>query len=107
LKTPNSVNNTTKLKFISSHVAVSASITSNIPNFINTKFILSTNPKDLCDKIFLYFDELQNEAARSMNIKFNQLILLNLNKTLRKKLVDYCTALPIIGFNSSFMTLDY
>jgi len=35
LKTPNSSSNTTKLKFISTHVAVSASITSNIPNFTN------------------------------------------------------------------------
>jgi len=37
-----------------------------------------------------------------MNIKFNQLLSLDLNETLRKKLVDYCTSLPIIGFNSSF-----
>jgi len=49
LKTRNSSSDTAKLKFISTHVAVSASITSNIPNFENAKFILSTNPRDLCD----------------------------------------------------------
>jgi len=35
LKTPNSSNNTSKLKFISTHVVVSASMTSNLPNFTN------------------------------------------------------------------------
>jgi len=83
-------------------VAVSASITSNITNFENVKFILSTNPKDLCDQIFTYFDELSTEASRLMHIKFNQLLSLNLNKAMKRKLDDYCSSLPILGFNSSF-----
>jgi len=94
LKTPNSSSNTSKLKFISTHVAVSASITSNIPNFTNAKFILSTNPRDLCDQIFAYFDELSAEAMRLMHIKFNQLLSLNLDKQFRQRLVDYCSSLP-------------
>jgi len=68
LKTPNSSSNTPKLKFISTHVAVSASITSNIPNFVNAKFILSTNPRDLCNQIFDNFDKLSAEASRLMYI---------------------------------------
>jgi len=102
IKTPNSSADTNKLKFISTHVVVSASITSNIPNFTNAKFILSTIPRDLCDQIFLYFDELSTESSRLMNIKFNHLLSLNLDSKLRKKLVDYCSSLPIVGFNSSF-----
>jgi len=102
LKTPNSSSDTPKLKFISTHVAVYASITSYIPNFTNAKFILSTNPRDLCDRIFAYFDELSAEAMRLMPIKFNHFLLLNLNNKLRKKLVDYCSSLPIVGFNSRF-----
>jgi len=49
LKKPNELNDTNKLKYITTNVAVSASITSNIPGCIDTKFILSTNPRDLCD----------------------------------------------------------
>jgi len=37
-----------------------------------------------------------------MHIKFNHVLSLDLNKDLRKKLVDYCLSLPIVGFNSSF-----
>jgi len=37
-----------------------------------------------------------------MHIKFNHLLSINLKNKLRKKLVDYCSSLPIVGFNSSF-----
>jgi len=83
-KTPNSSSETSKLKFISTHVAVSASITSNIPNFTNAKFILSTNLRDLCDQIFAYFNELSTEASILIHIKFNHLLSLNLNKDFKK-----------------------
>jgi len=39
LKTPNESANTNKLKYTTTHIAVSASIASNIPEFTNTKFI--------------------------------------------------------------------
>jgi len=83
-------------------VAVSASITSIIPNFIDTKFILCDTPRKLCDGIFTYFDKLASEAFRLMQIKFSNLLSLNLSKNIRKQLVDYCSSLPILGFNSSF-----
>jgi len=37
-----------------------------------------------------------------MHIKFSHLLSLYSNTNLRKKLVDYCSSLPIVGFNSSF-----
>jgi len=37
-----------------------------------------------------------------MHNKFSKLLSLDLNLKLRNKLIDYCTSLPIIGFNSSF-----
>jgi len=37
-----------------------------------------------------------------MHIKFNHLLSLNLNTTLKEKLVDYCSSLPMVGFDSSF-----
>jgi len=37
-----------------------------------------------------------------MQSKLSHLLSLNLNKKIRKKLVYYCTSLPILGFNSSF-----
>jgi len=83
-------------------VAVSASIASNIPEFTNTKFILSTNPRDLYDQLFKYFDQLSSAASILMHNKFSQLLSLDLNLKIRNKLVDYCSSLPIIGFNSSF-----
>jgi len=102
LKTPNELNNTDELKYITTHVAVSASIASSIPEFTNTKFILSTNPRDLCDQLFNYFDQLSSAASILMHNKFKQLLSLDLSLKLRNKLIDYCSSLPIIGFNSSF-----
>jgi len=102
LKTPNESDNTDKLKYITTHVAVSASIASNIPKFTNTKFILSTNPRDLCDQLFNYFDQLSSAASELVHNKFKQLFSQDLNSKTRNKLIDYCSSLPIIGFNSSF-----
>jgi len=102
LKTPNESANTDKLKYINTHVAVSASIASYIPEFSNTKFILSTNPRDLCYQLFNYFDQLSSAASILMHNKFKQLLSLDLNLKTRNKLIDYCSSLSIIGFNSSF-----
>jgi len=102
LKIPDHSNNTDKLKYITTHVAVSASIASNIPEFTNTKFILSTNPRDLCDQLFNYFDQLSSAASVLMHNKFKQLLSLDLTLKTRNKLIDYCSSLPIMGFNSSF-----
>jgi len=73
------------LQFISTHVAVSASITSNIPGFTNTKFILSKNPKDLSNQIFTYFDQLSSAASVLMQDKFKHLLSLNLDTKNRNK----------------------
>jgi len=85
LKTPNQLNNTDKLKYITTHVAVSASMASNISGFMDTKFILSTNPKDLCDQLFNYFDQLSAAASVLMHNKFKQLFSLDLSLKLRNK----------------------
>jgi len=37
-----------------------------------------------------------------MDIKFIHLLSLNSDNKLRKNLVDYCSSLPIVGFNSGF-----
>jgi len=37
-----------------------------------------------------------------MHNKFNQLLSLDLSSKLKNKLTDYCSSLPILGFNSSF-----
>jgi len=37
-----------------------------------------------------------------MHNNFNHLLSLNLDNKLRKKLVEYCSSLPIVGFNSGF-----
>jgi len=101
LKTPNELNNTDKLKYSTTYIAVSASIASNIPEFASTKFILSTNPRDLCDQLFNYFDQLSSAASILTHNKFKQLLSLDLSLKLRNKLYDYCSILPILGFNSS------
>jgi len=106
LKTPNELNNTDKLKYITTHVAVSASIASNIPGFINTEFISSTNPRDLCDQLINYFDQLSAAAAIIMHNQFIELLSLDWSLKLRNKLIDYCSSLLIIGFNSSFYDVD-
>jgi len=93
LKTPNSSANTNKLKYITTHVAVSATIASNIPEFTNTKFILSTYPRDLCDQLFIYFDQLSSTASRLMHNKFSQLLSLDSNLKTRNKLIDYCSTI--------------
>jgi len=101
IKTP-SLENTDKLQFISTHVAVSASITSNIPEFIDTKFIISKDPRDLWNQIFTYFDQLSSAASILMQAKFNYILALNLDTKNRNKIIDHFSCLPILGFNSSF-----
>ena len=66
--------NLDKLQFISTHVAVSASIASNIPGSTETKFILSRDPKDLCNQWFTYFDQLSQEANKLMSTKFKYIL---------------------------------
>ena len=53
-----------KLKFVTQHVPLSVSITTNVPGYDKEeKFILSNNPKDITKDMFQYFDEVAATAG--------------------------------------------
>ena len=101
MKTP-VTGNLDKLQVISTHVAVSAPIASNIPGFTETKFILSRDSKDLCNQIFTYFDQLSQKANKLMYAKFKYILDSPLKPKNLGKIKDYCSSLPILGFSSGF-----
>uniref|UniRef100_A0A1I7WI47 C2H2-type domain-containing protein n=1 Tax=Heterorhabditis bacteriophora TaxID=37862 RepID=A0A1I7WI47_HETBA len=58
----------------SKHTPVSVSITSNVPEFENEKFILSENPRELIKQMFEYFDKVSEEAGDLMTKKMKPLL---------------------------------
>ena len=95
----------TNLKYVTKHVPVSCSIASNIPGHTSPVCIISTNPKELCIKIFQHFEKLSNIAGDLMLQKYstlyNKIVEMGVEDD-RKKLKDYINSLPIVGFNSNF-----
>uniref|UniRef100_A0A1I7WVN5 DNA-directed DNA polymerase n=1 Tax=Heterorhabditis bacteriophora TaxID=37862 RepID=A0A1I7WVN5_HETBA len=92
-----------KLNYISKHTPVSVSITSNVPEFENEKFILSENPRELIKQMFEYFDKVSEEAGDLMTKKMKPLLdkLEDVGDIKNHELVEkYCSVVPIIGFNS-------
>ena len=100
LKTNDFVGN--KLNYISRHVAVSCSIATNIPGYKKQKFILSYSPQELCKQLFEYFDILAKTASELMNAKLKPVIDKVKNEKDKQLIIDYCSSLPILGFNSGF-----
>ena len=102
-------NLTKKLSYVTQHVPISLSIATNIPGYEQEKFILSKDPKELTKQMFLYLDELSDKSEKLMKIKLKPLIdKINeyTNEKKRDKYIqqinDYCSILPVVGFNSSF-----
>ena len=99
-----------KLKYVTGHVPISNSTATNVPGYDNQeKFILSKDPRDLTRQMFLYFDEVSKSAKELMLLKMKPLIdkISEHNNEKRKKeylkqIDEYCSCIPIVGFNSSF-----
>ena len=108
------------MSYVSKHIAVSVSISSNVPDFENDEFILSEDPKLLCKEMFKYFDKLSLKAKELMLRKMSPLIdkiknytfsvqekqnIYRKNKYL-EQVESYCSIIPILGFNSSFYDIN-
>src|SRR5271166_5741326 len=77
-----------KLKFVTKHIPVSASIATNVPGFEKEYFILSTNPNNLAGLIFDYFDKIVEKSTTLMMDKMKPLtetISNHYNESERKK----------------------
>ncbi len=104
----------TKLRFVTNHIPVSVSIATNVPGFDeNGYFITSKNPKKIVSRMFKYFEEIQMQAKKLMMKKFKPLrkkIKNHYNDDEKKyyleKIQDYCSSIPIVGFNSSFYDIN-
>ena len=99
-----------KLKFVTQHVPISVSIATNVPGYDKEEeFILSNNPKDITRDMFQYFDKVSAAAKDLMKLKMKPLLdkISNHWNTLKAKkyleqIDEYCSSIPIVGFNSSF-----
>ena len=104
----------TKLRFVTNHIPVSVSIATNVPGFDeNGYFITSKNPKKIVSRMFKYFEGIQMQAKKLMMKKFKPLrkkIKNHYNDYEKKyyleKIQDYCSSIPIVGFNSSFYDIN-
>lgn len=105
--------NADKLKFISEHIPVSVSIATNVPGFEVEHFILSRNPNTICIEMFEYFDAVANKSKSLMMEKMDVLIQqvkMHYNENEKEKFLNiinnYCSNIPVVGFNSSFYDLN-
>ena len=102
-----------KLKFVTKHIPVSASIATNVPGFEEEYFILSTNPDDISGLMFEYFDRIVEKSTILMMDKMKPLIdkiTDHYNEREKEKwlanIESYCSSIPIVGFNSSFYDIN-
>jgi hypothetical protein len=93
-----------KLTYVGKHIPVSASIATNVPGFEEVKFILSENPKELTKLMFEHFDQIAIKAKEMMLQKMRSLACLD--KKDFAKVESYCSAIPIVGFNSGFYDIN-
>ena len=110
------INETTpgsNLKYYTKHVPICVSIATNVEGFKDVKFFLDQDPQTLCYLMFDYFDQVQAEAKRRMELKMVPLIRKisqHYNesdaKTWLQKVFDYCETVPIVGFNSGFYDIN-
>src|SRR5271165_4781368 len=102
--------NEKKLKFITEHVPVSTSVATNVPGFCDKeRFILSDNPKELTKLLFEHFDKIAEKARELMLVKMLPLIKKidkhyseQQIKKYYREIEEYCSSIPIVGFNSGF-----
>ena len=96
-----------KLKFVTKHIPVSASIATNVPGFEEEYFILSTKPEEIASLIFDYFDKIVEKSTILMTDKMKDLIQKvtdHYNESEKKvwleKIDSYCSSIPIVSFNT-------
>src|SRR6266516_1978114 len=96
-----------KLKFVTKHIPVSASVATNVPGFEKEYFILLTKPGDIASLIFYYLDRIVEKSTTLMLDKMKPLIEKVTDhyneyekEAWLEKINSYCSSVPIIGFNS-------
>ena len=94
-----------KLKYVSRHIPVSVSISSNVAGFNEEEYILSKNPRDLTKLMFEYFDKI---ALKAKELMFNKMkpLLDCLQEKDKIEVESYCSVIPIVGFNSGFYDIN-
>jgi hypothetical protein len=112
-KIENDADSQTKLKYVTEHVPISVSIATNVDGFEQEHFILSTTPDRLTVQMFEYFDKIAEKSAELMMNKMKPLIekiQLHYNEKEKDlwldKIQNYCTCIPIVGFNSGFYDIN-
>ena len=117
---PVTKNENSKTSFISRHVPLSVSISSNVPGFDVPKFFVNAdnNPQRLVDAFVDYLEEISLESFNIMKKKYasvyetlDQMIHDQLENgeqkhglsaaSLKEILDNYLQELPVLGFNSS------
>ena len=63
------------------------------------------SPKEFCEDMFLYFDELTDTASELVRLKLESVINV-VDKNSKPKIKAYCDELPIIGFNSNLYDIN-
>ena len=99
---------TGSLHYVTKHVPICLSLATNVPGFEEVKFILNKDPYQLCCEMFNYLDAIALQSEHLMVIKMRPLLLKlenHYNKNEREKwlkdVYNYCTNIPVVGFNSS------
>jgi len=103
-----------KLKFVTKHIPVSASIATNVPGFSEGEyFILSKDPFTICKKMFEYFEKIAEKSKILVIEKMKPLIEKVQNhynkrekENMLKTIESYCSNIPVVGFNSSFYDIN-
>ena len=102
-----------KLKFVSRHIPISVSIATNVPGFDVTYHAESNDPKELVKQMFMYFDQISKRSEDLMRNKMAPLIRkveahYNENEinTFLDTIQNYCSSIPIVGFNTSFYDIN-
>ena len=85
-------------------IPLSYSAVSNVPEYNQVEFFIGTNPREIVNNLFIFFNKVQIKAKELMMEKLKPLIDLiknNFDKNNLKVIEKYCSQIPILGFNSS------
>lgn len=98
-----------KTKITHKHVPMSFSVYDNIPGYSQEYFYDSPDPVKLVENFFLRLDKLCEEATSLMLKKMQPLIEAiegyyheKRRERYLKQVKDYCSTVPIVGYNSGF-----
>ena len=88
--------------YIAEHIPTSIAMASNIPGY-EKWYSYSDNPVSLVSDMFEFIDAACEKAGKLMLKKMSSLIdVLEYYKDKKKdKVIDYCTSVPILGFNNA------